>query len=191
MREMSVTVYSFAELSDDAQERALNAFRYIEVEHDWYEYPYDTIRTAGKLIGLDIGDIHFDTDLYCIFNASYEYVRGASAAIRREFSWADVRKEFSWADDLCKVAKDLQDLQKRHFYSLSCAVTEGRTMNRYRCFRFGEDYECEDLEGIIDDFAHWARILLRDAYEYLTSDEAVKEAIEANEYEFTENGKLV
>ena len=24
------------------------------------------------------------------------------------------------------------------------------------------DYECEDLGDIIDDFAHWARILLRD-----------------------------
>ena len=92
---------------------------------------------------------------------------------------------------MCKVAKDLQALQKRHFYSLSCAVTKGRSMNYYRCFRFGEDYECEDLGDILDDFAHWARILLRDEYEWLTSDEAVQEAIEANEYEFTEDGKLV
>ena len=64
-------------------------------------------------------------------------------------------------------------------------------MNYYRCFRFGEDYECEDLGDIIDDFAHWAWILLQDEYEYLTSDEAVKEMIEANEYEFDEGGKLV
>ena len=64
-------------------------------------------------------------------------------------------------------------------------------MNRYECFRFCEDYECEDLGDIIDDFAHWARVLLRDEYEYLTSDDAVKETIEANEYEFTEGGKLV
>lgn len=180
MRE--ITVYSFAELSDDAKERALNAFRDINVESDWYEYAYDTIRAAGKLLGLEIDDISFDVYSYCIFDASYEYVRGAAKA---------VCKEFSWVDDLCKVAKDLQDLQKRHFYSLSCAVTEGRTTNRYSCFRFGEDYECDDLGDILDDFAHWARILLRDGYDYLTSDEAVKETIEANGYEFTEGGKLV
>ena len=42
-----------------------------------------------------------------------------------------------------------------------------------------------------EDFAHWARVLMRDEYKYLTSDDAVKEAIEANEYEFTEAGKLV
>ena len=82
-------------------------------------------------------------------------------------------------------------MQKRHFYSLSCAVAKGRTTNRYSCFRFGEDYECSDLGDIIDDFAHWARILLRDEYEYLTSDEAVKEIIIINEHEFTEDGKLV
>ena len=181
MREITVKVYAFAELSEAAKERALNAFRDINVEFNWYEDTFGTIRTAGELLGLDIGQIYFDAYSYCIFDASYEYVRGAVKA---------VRKEFSWADDLCKVAKDLQDLQKRHFYSLSCAVREGRDMNQYSCFRFGEDYEC-DLGDILDEFAHWARILLRDECEGLTSDEAVKEMIESNGYEFTENGKLV
>ena len=182
MREMNVTVYAFAELSDDARERAINAFRDINVEFDWWDDSYDMIRTAGKLLGLEIDDISLDTDLYCIFNADYEYARGAAKAIQAEFPHAT---------DLHDVARKLQDLQKRHFYSLSCAVKEGRTTNRYSCFRFGEDYECEDLGDILDDFAHWARILLRDEAEYLTSDEAVKETIEANEYEFTEGGKLV
>lgn len=182
MREITVKVYAFAELSEAAKERALNAFRCINVEFDWWDGAYDTICTAGKLLGLEIGQIYFDADLYCIFNADYEYVRGAVKVIRDEFP-QDTK--------LHGIAKDLQALQKRHFYSLSCAVTKGRSMNYYRCFRFGEDYECEDLGDIIDDFAHWARILLRDEYEYLTSDKAIQEAIEANEYEFTEEGKLV
>lgn len=182
MREITVKVYAFAELSNDAQERAINDLRHVAVDGDWYEYLYDTIRAAGELLGLEIGKIRFDTDSYCTFDASYEYVCGAVKA---------VRDEFPRADDLCKVAKDLQALQRRHFYSLSCAVTEGWSMNRYECFRFCEDYECEDLGDILDDFAHWARILLRDEYEYLTSKEAIKEMIEANEYEFTEEGKLV
>ena len=182
MREITVKAYKFDELSDDAKKRALNAFRDINVEYDWWTYgAYDTICTAGRLLGLDIDRINFDAYLYCIFNANYEYVRGAAKAIQAEFPRAT---------DLHDVARKLQALQKRHFYSLSCAVTEGRTTNRYSCFRFGEDYEC-DLGDIIDDFARWARILLRDEYKYLTSDEAVQEAIEANEYEFTEEGKLV
>ena len=182
MREITVKAYKFDELSEEAQERALNDLRYINVEFNWWEDSYDTIRTAGKLLGLDIDGIYFDTDSYCIFDASYEYVRGAAKAVKAEFP-QDTK--------LHGIAKDLQALQKRHFYSLSCAVTKGRTTNRYSCFRFGEDYECEDLGDIIDDFAHWARTQLRDEYEYLTSDEAVKELIIINEYEFTEDGKLV
>lgn len=181
MREMTTMVYSFNELSEAAQERALNAFRDITVEYDWWDGAYDTICTAGKLLGLEIGKMHFDTDLYCIFDADYRYVRGAAKAIQAEFPRAT---------DLHDVARKLQDLQRRHFYSLSCAVTEGRTTNRYSCFRFGEDYEC-DLGDILDDFAHWAWVLLRNEYEWLTSDEAIQETIEANEYEFDEDGKLV
>ena len=182
MREMNVTVYSFAELSDDAKERALNEFRCSNVAFNWWEDTFDTIRTAGKLLGLDIDGIYFDAYLYCIFDASYEYARGAVKAIQAEFPRAT---------DLHDVARKLQDLQKRHFYSLSCNVASQRDTNSYQCFRFGEDYDCEDLGDIIDDFAHWARVLLRDEYKYLTSDEAIQEAIEANEYEFTEAGKLV
>ena len=182
MREMTVTVYSFAELSDDAKDRALNAFRDIDVDGDWYENVYYTIRAAGKLIGLDIDRIYFDTDSYCIFDAYYRYARGAVKA---------VRNEFPRMTDLHEVARDLQALQRRYFYSLRCNVASQRDTNSYQCFRFGEDYECEDLGDIIDDFAHWARILLRDEYKDLTSDEAVKEIIIINEYEFTEDGKLV
>ena len=182
MREITVKAYKFDELSEEAQERALNDLRWVNVDGDWYEDVYYTICTAGKLLGLDIDRIHFDTDLYCIFDASYEYARGAAKA---------VKAEFPQNTDLHKIASELQALQKRHFYSLSCAVREARSMNQYSCFRFGEDYECEDLGDIIDDFAHWARILLRDEYEWLTSDEAVKEIIIINEYEFDEAGNLL
>ena len=182
MREITVKAYKFDELSEEAQERALNDLRWVNVDGDWYEDVYYTIRAAGELLGLDIDGIYFDTYLYCTFDASYEYARGAVKA---------VKAEFPQDTELHGIAKDLQALQKRHFYSLSCAVREARDMNQYSCFRFGEDYECEDLGDIIDDFAHWARILLRDESEYLTSDEAIKEMIEANEYEFDEAGKLV
>ena len=120
MREITVKAYKFDELSEAAQDRALNAFRCINVEYDWWEDSYDTIRAAGKLLGLEIDRIYFDTDLYCIFDAHYRYVRGAAKAIQAEFPHAT---------DLHEVARKLQALQRRHFYSLSCAVTEGRTTN--------------------------------------------------------------
>lgn len=46
--------------------------------------------------------------------------------------------------------------------------------------------EDEFLKSLLEDY----RIILRNEYEYLTSKEAIIETIEANEYLFTEDGKL-
>jgi hypothetical protein len=48
------------------------------------------------------------------------------------------------------------------------------------------DFEGDYLDAICDCYL----TILRDEYEYQTSEEAVVETIEANEYEFTEDGKL-
>ena len=47
---------------------------------------------------------------------------------------------------------------------------------------------CEEefLQSLLEDYS----ILLQNESEYLQSDEAIIETIEANEYEFLENGKL-
>ena len=45
----------------------------------------------------------------------------------------------------------------------------------------------EFKKSILEDYS----IMLQEEYEYLTSEEAIIETIEANEYEFTENGKRI
>lgn len=49
-----------------------------------------------------------------------------------------------------------------------------------------DDFKHEFLNAILEDY----RIILQKEFEYLTSDTHLKETIEANEYEFTEDGKL-
>jgi hypothetical protein len=57
----------------------------------------------------------------------------------------------------------------------------------------GEDYGIlestvyEFKRDLLEDY----RLILRDEVEYLLSDEAIEENIKANEYEFTEEEKLV
>lgn len=50
-----------------------------------------------------------------------------------------------------------------------------------------DELESEYFNLLLEDY----RIMLNKEYEYLTSDEVIKETIEANEYEFTEDGKLI
>ncbi len=49
-----------------------------------------------------------------------------------------------------------------------------------------EDLDAEFRRDILEDY----RILLQKDFEYLTSEEAIIETIEANEYEFTGDGRL-
>lgn len=51
--------------------------------------------------------------------------------------------------------------------------------------------EAFDEEEFLKDLLHSYAWLLQREYEYLLSDESVDESIQANEYEFTENGRPV
>ena len=48
----------------------------------------------------------------------------------------------------------------------------------------------EDLTKVLRDFNHWIYKQLQAEYEWLTADEQVEESIIANEYEFTEEGRI-
>ena len=50
-----------------------------------------------------------------------------------------------------------------------------------------EDANADFLKSILEDYS----IILQKEYEYLTSEEAIIESIEANEYEFDEHGKMI
>ncbi len=49
-----------------------------------------------------------------------------------------------------------------------------------------ENDEDEFLKELLEDY----RIILQKEYEYQTSEEAIIGTIEANEYEFTQDGKM-
>jgi len=50
-----------------------------------------------------------------------------------------------------------------------------------------DDLDADFLKSLLEDY----RIILSKEYDYLTGEEAIKETIQANEYEFTEGGKLI
>lgn len=49
--------------------------------------------------------------------------------------------------------------------------------------------DSDDLRECLADFSRWIYRNLEKEYDYQNSDEAVEEAIIANEYEFTEDGE--
>lgn len=172
MRTIQTTVYTFEELSDEAKETALNECREYNVDYAWYEQTEED----AKNVGLDVREFNIDrrtirgefteSACYCAEKITTEHgdqtdtYKTAASFLE---DWKALVAKFSDGENLEEVDPDLE-------------------------YEF--DLEADDLENdfrkaILEDYLS---ILSKD-YDYLVSDEAVKECILANEYEFTEDGK--
>lgn len=180
------TLYQFNELSDKAKQRALERLCYVNVDFDWWQFTYETIQKAGECLGIDCTVDGFDLGRgsHVALSGKYTYQKNWRATLRAEFGGDSL-------PELERIGAWLQAAQKPVFWSGYATLEPGRDGTRYSA---DADHGGQrDTDGLVDglrEFEHWALTLLRREYEYLTSDDAIKETIEANEYEFDENGNL-
>lgn len=165
MRQVAVThtYYQFNELSPSAQDHAIEQLTDINVDYDWAEW---TIEDAN-MIGLKITS----WDLYrkTIDGTLTKSVRDVIKLIKKNHGK-------DW--DTYKTAETAQQFAREKILQ---ARLEGKDIPDD--IHLGECL-CRDL---LKDYLK----LLCDEYNYRTSREAIVETIEANEYEFTEEGDLV
>ncbi len=85
-------------------------------------------------------------------------------------------------------------VQARNFYQLIASMGTRRDHQTVDVDRYDGLTMTEDAEDIVSelmrDFADWIYRQLLAEFDYQSSDEAIDETIEANEYEFTENGEI-
>ena len=181
------TLYQFDELSGDAKQHALEKLWGINTDHDWWECVCDIIQKAGECLGIacTVSDFDLDRGAHVGLCGGYSYRKDWRAALRAEFG-GDTLAELE------RLGARLQAVQKRMFWSGYATLESGRYGTRYSA---DADHGGQhDIDGLIDglrEFEHWALTLLRREYDYWTSEEAIIETIEANAYEFDENGNLV
>lgn len=203
MRTITTELYTFSELSPEAQERALDACRYWNVDDFaiWAEPVVEDFERVAKILGLRLGTYpvklmgggtRYDSQVSysdlegASFEGRYNYAKGSAKAIR-EYAPLDT--------ELHRIADGLRDIQRRYFWDIS---TDIGTRGRYRGLTFSHyvnanvELSREDeseLEGLLTALADWLACQFENNYNYLISDEAVRESLEANEVEFTENGE--
>lgn len=205
MRTIETKVFQYAELDDDAKEKARDWYRSGALDYDWWDYMYEHVSTAARLIGIELeyrqaknqkgepiagqpciwfSGFSSQGDGAC-FEGTYRYAKGSCKAIRAEFGEGDT--------DLLAIVDGLYELQKAHWYRLWARVKHtGRYYHKYstdiETDGFNEDESDDDLKELLRDFMEWIYRKLEAEHDYLLSDEAVVESIEANEYEFTKDG---
>lgn len=208
-RIIETEVFTYDELSDAAQERARDWYREGGLDYDWWDATYDDFARICDILGIELAtksvplmngktrqeiEVYFSGFYYqgsgSSYVARYSYAKGASKAIR-EYAPND--------NELQAIADRLQKVQQAAFYGLCASVSTGRgyggdthvSVDVEHVSRY--DVTAEEEDGITEaltDLNHWLFTMLEREYEYLTGDEAVTEAIQANEYEFDEDGNI-
>lgn len=161
METRSYTVYKFNELPEQARQKALENLYDINVSHNWWEFVYEDAKTIGlKITGFDIDRSN---------NCSGDWLVSPYEAI--------------------KLIKENHGKKCETYKTAMAYAKKFRTLGKDT--DGGERIEDEGLEddfrnSLLEDY----RIMLQKEYEYLTSEEAIIKTINANDYDFTEDGKI-
>lgn len=157
-------VYKWEELTDEQKEKALSKLYDLNTEYDWWDGVYDDAENVGiKITSFDLDrNRHAEGD----FTQSAVDVARAIVAVHGEQC------------ETYKTAKAFLDEYPEE---------PNEDSDEYPAWENAvEEHEEEFKRSIIEDYL----IMLQNEYEYLSSEEAIIETIEANEYEFDENGNI-
>jgi len=194
MREETVVykIFKFDELSKEVQEKVLDKNRHWNVEFfDWWCNVYDDYKERLEAVGFEDPKIWFSGfssqgDGAC-FDATVD-----SEKLVKFFIEAGHDKY----KKLLRIAyNNIQITINSHGsnYSHERCRYINLELNNYReCPRLEKlvnEFE-EDVEQLRLDFSREIYRSLETDYEWLTSDECVKESLEANEVEFKEDGSI-
>lgn len=203
-------VYHLYELPEGAKNSARAWYRELGFDYDWYGFIFEDFGRICEILGITLetrpvklygGGMRQDLLIWftgfwsqgdgASFEGHYSYAKGAAGKIR---AYAPHDEE------LHGIADALQLLQRRNFYQVYADISQsGRYYHEYTMSVTAErDHphhpamtdDAEDvLTEVFRDLARWLYGRLRAEYSYITSDDAVDEAIVANDYTFTEAGE--
>lgn len=179
------TLYKFDELSEDAQGKAIEHLYDLNVDHDWWDCIYeDAARIGLTITGFDTYRQEISGDLTvglpeCVrlitaehgekcdtYNTAIEYLTEFRKAAKQ---WrAEEWKGQEFDEDGYPRPTD-----KELLYYFGCVGYDA-----------ADDILRDFKKALLGDYLS----MLRNEYDYQTSEEAIKEAIKANDYLFTENG---
>lgn len=208
MKTIQLNLYEFAELEEKAKEKAVEADRYINVDYRWWDVIYDDFIAICQTIGITV-------DKATIFFRGF-YSQGDGSGFVAEIDLPvllDAVVNQRWKEYAPKLELDLAlpEIDKRVIklirdskldiapqithphrnYYVKAELNE----NLPYCFH-GYPLIEKQLDLLEDGLIKIAETLnrhlyksLQNEYEYQTDEQAVTEAIEANEYWFTSDGK--
>ena len=179
METRTYNVYKYDELTEEQKEKALERLYDINVDHDWWEFYHEDYAIELKEFDIYRGSIDIDFTKSAQDTAAY-IVANHGEKCDTYVTSAHYKKQ----DD--ELAKQYDELEKQY----------QATEDEEKCDKIAE--EQDDIDEKRSELAQEYRgelaqdILsnLRKEYDYLTDREAIEETIRANDYDFTEDGRI-
>lgn len=195
MKTLTIKTFNFAELSQEAKEKALENFRNINVDDGsgWYDFIFEEIQEGLAKIGFENIDISFSGFWYQGDGASFTC---KSVNLEKFINSTKERKEKYKA-----LAPYIEDgtltasiYRTSHLYSHenTCSVLVETQGMLHDDVVKNDDLIAElenELERVRYEASKEIYKTLKKEYNYLISDDAVIETIEANEYDFLPSGE--
>ena len=164
-------VYKFDELPDDVKEKAIENLYDINLYYDWWDGIYDD----AENVGLKINEFDIDRGSY----VKAEFIEDACFT---------ANKIIENHGEMCETHKTAKQflIDRDEIVNTAEKDADGEFTDEYQLDQNLDDVENEFLKSISEDY----RIILTKEYEYMSSEKAIIETIEANEYDFTLDGKI-
>lgn len=188
-------LYKFEELSEEAQDRAVeNNWDICLHDYCWSDLKDNFETEIAPRFGLSIDNTYWSGfysqgDGAC-FTGSFEYAPGM-------LEW--VRDHYTHISDLYDIAKKLAEVQRKAFYQLHGNIKHRGHYYHSGCTDFttyrGDNLANDDEENGIKEIYrelmdYFYRTILQAEYEFLTSRDCIEAHLEDSEYEFDEDGEL-
>ena len=199
MRTETIKIYKFEELSEKAQEKAIEKFHDINTHYDWWEHVYEMYKEDET--GFDIDKRYISGFASQGDGAMFEGSPNEDILnfITPGYNNQQYQKNWSRVIKLIKNGDiNIYGSFKHHgHYYHSKSYSDNLDAEMTNDW-YGKNYSniediCEDILYEIrehyEDICNKIYHSLEQEYEYYTSREAIEESIIANEYEFTEDGE--
>lgn len=206
MKTIKIPLYTFSELEKKAQKTALEHFRYINVNYHWWEDDYNDFKSLCATLGITIDKIYFrgfysqgDGSCFASKVDLPAFIKGLA-----EQSWKSYAPTLELDIEKCPISPRIINLIEKEVIETEIWT---ETSHRYYFLHYrSQNYLYQKsnrdyirIEEELTKLDKWAKKILEilndhlyksleETYYYLTSDKAIQEAIEANEYYFTANG---
>lgn len=178
----TITLYSFDELSEQAQDKAIEALWDVNVQHDWW----DCICQDAAAIGFKIEEL----DLY------RNTIKGELAEHPLDVC-KSIRMNHSKDCDTFKTASNYHKAYIAAFVEWYGTETQQpdpstshwKPVDWLAEFKFqdeAQEIEADLAKALLEDYM----IMLKKEYRWLTSREGIVSSIDANEYLFNKDGTL-